>query len=223
MMLQDRVDPGRGKGTLVNAVSARLDRVPRTPLVGASIVAASMAAYSWSRFTALYGSRLPVGTLTLVAAAVLTCWAPRRFGWRWGDTGVEWRVVAASLLVVVAAVSVFRLVASPAPYALTPAEVILVPLGEEGLFRGFVLVALLGVFTRRLPRPAATRAAVIGSAVSFGVGHLGNLGAVPPGFVLFQVGVGIAFGVLAGWVRIRTSSLVGPTLLHAAMNALATA
>jgi membrane protease YdiL (CAAX protease family) len=65
------------------------------------------------------------------------------------------------------------------------------------------------------------RWAIIVGALSFGAGHLGNLGYVPTGFVLVQAAVAAAFGVLAGWLRIRTDSLVGPVLAHAAMNLVA--
>lgn len=52
-------------------------------------------------------------------------------------------------------------------------------------------------------------------------GLRGNLGYVETAFVLLQVGIAIVFGVVAGYVRVRTESIVGPVLLHATMNVIA--
>jgi len=41
------------------------------------------------------------------------------------------------------------------------------------------------------------------------------------GFVVLQVAVGVAFGLLAGRLRVRTGSIGGPVVLHATMNLLA--
>ena len=77
------------------------------------------------------------------------------------------------------------LVGSGTPYELSFGDVILVPPGEEGLFRGFLLVVLPDV--------------------------------VPPQAdpELFRPG--------AGWAKVRTNSLIGPVLLHSAMNIVAVA
>jgi membrane protease YdiL (CAAX protease family) len=98
------------------------------------------------------------------------------------------------------------------------AEFLLVPLGEESLFRGFLLGVLLTIFNRWLPARDAARSAVLISAAGFAAGHLGNLGYVPTAFVLLQCLVAMAFGTLAGWLRLRTDSLAGPVLIHAVMN-----
>jgi membrane protease YdiL (CAAX protease family) len=164
---------------------------------------------------------LPAGSVTLIAAVLLTCWAPSRFGWRWGDSGRRWREIALAVAGVVAVVGAYRLGGGDTPYQPSAAELIVVPLGEEALFRGFVLTVLVVLFRRWLPSHRAVRWAIIVGALSFGAGHLGNLGYVPTGFVLVQAAVAAAFGVLAGWLRIRTDSLVGPVLAHAAMNLVA--
>lgn len=164
---------------------------------------------------------LPVGAAVIVVAFALTAWRPRRFGWQWGRTGEHWLTVSASPAFVAIAVGGYRLAGSETPYAASVGEFVLVPLGEEGLFRGFVLVVLAELFSRSgvVRRPWVVAVAV--SALAFGLGHAGNLGYVPAGCVAFQVAVATAFGLLAGWVRVRTASLVGPVLLHALMNVLA--
>jgi membrane protease YdiL (CAAX protease family) len=130
--------------------------------------------------------------------------------------------VTAALAVVTVAVMSFRLLGTSAPYEPSVGEFLLVPVGEELLFRGLLLGFLLGTFARaEVPHTAAW--AVVASAMAFGVGHLGNLGYVDSRFVVLQVFVAAAFGVLAGWLRIRTDSIAGPVLLHMVMNTLAVA
>jgi hypothetical protein len=55
------------------------------------------------------------------------------------------------------------------------------------------------------------------------VGHEGHLGSVPTQFVLLLVVSVTVFGLLAGWVKVRTYSLIGPALLYSAMNIVAVA
>ena len=190
-------------------------------LVGLCVV----AALGFSRGTGWIARSvtLPVGTVSLVVASALTVWSPRRFGWQWGGTGRHWRALLVSLVGVVAVVGLYRLVSAGAPYGSSMAEFLVVPLGEEALFRGFLLTVLVTIFGRWLSQPGATRWAVIAAGVAFGVGHLGNFGYVPSAFVYLQAAAATAFGLLAGWMRVRTDSLVGPVLLHAAMNIVAVA
>jgi membrane protease YdiL (CAAX protease family) len=42
----------------------------------------------------------------------------------------------------------------------------------------------------------------------------------PPSSLL-QVAAAVAFGLLAGWLRMRTGSLMPPVQVHAAMNLIA--
>ena len=192
-------------------------------LLAGAAVASSALSYGFSRFTGELGERVhfPVGTPALVVGLALTLWAPRRFGWQWGRTGREVRAVAASVVAVVVVVGGYRLLVAAVPYSPTFAEVVVVPVGEEALFRGFLLTSLLLAFAPRLAAMSAARWAVAVSSVAFGVGHLGNLGYVPTGFVVVQALAATVLGVLAGWLRVRTDSLAGPVLVHAAMNATA--
>jgi membrane protease YdiL (CAAX protease family) len=192
-------------------------------LVVAVTVASVVASYGFSRMTGRIQTAfpVPVGVPALVLAAVLTAWAPRRYGWQWGSTRRHWRLLVGSALGVVTVVVAFRTLAGQVPYVPSFAEVVVVPLGEEGLFRGFLLVTVGAVLAPAMTPDRAGWAAVGISSVAFGVGHLGNLGYVPTGFVLVQAAAATLFGALAGWVRLRTDSLAGPVILHAAMNAAA--
>lgn len=185
----------------------------------------SLAAFSFSRTTGWIAqwTATPAGSAALVAGVALTCWRPTRFGWGWSGTGRHWRLVLAVLAAVVAVVGLYRLAGYGTPYEPSVAEIVIVPVGEELLFRGFLLVTLTALLARWMPVNAASTWAVLVTAISFGAGHLGNLGYVPTGFVLFQALIAVAFGLLAGWVRARTNSLAGPIILHAAMNLMAVA
>jgi membrane protease YdiL (CAAX protease family) len=191
--------------------------------VAAVAVTCCLFSYAFSRLTGRIGEQvsLPVGTGALVVGVALTVWAPGRFGWRWGRTGQHLRLLVGCVAGVVAIVTGFRALTGATPYTPSVGELVIVPLGEEAVFRGFLLVILIGVFRRWLGDRSAVRWALVVSAVSFGVGHLGNLGYVPTSFVVVQVIAATLFGLLAGWVRVRTDSLFGPVLLHSAMNAAA--
>lgn len=191
-------------------------------VVGLALVCAA-ASYGFSRLTGRIHDAIdiPVGLPALLAASAVTARAPRRFGWQWGSTARHWPLLVACAISIALVVAAFRIGSGQVPYAPSFAEVVLVPLGEEGLFRGFLLVSVLTLLERWLPRRRGAPIAVGISAIAFGVGHLGNLGYVPTSFVAVQAVAATAFGLVAGWVRLRTDSLAGPVLLHGVMNAAA--
>ena len=129
-------------------------------------------------------------------------------------------LVGLTLLAIATVVLTFRMSGSTAPYDATVGEFLLVPLGEELLFRGVLLAALIELF-RMAMVPHHVGWAVAVSAVAFGMGHLGNLGYTDTAFVILQVVVATVFGAAAGWVRVRTDSIVGPVLMHMTMNIVA--
>jgi uncharacterized protein len=91
--------------------------------------------------------------------------------------------------------------------------VLLAPLGEEFLFRGFILP--------RLHRALGTVASVAVTSLLFAVLHFGyGVGMV----VVFGVGMVVVFllSVVLCWARLRTGSVGVPILLHAANNAVVT-
>lgn len=186
-------------------------------------VVAVLAAYAFSRLTGSLSEAvvMPVGTATFFLAAALCVWAPRRHGLGPGRTREHLVLVCVTVLAVAAVVGVFRMTGAVAPYDATVGEFVLVPIGEELLFRGFLLGALLELFRRRQVGSHPAAWAILISAAAFGIGHLGNLGYVDTAFVILQVLVAFVFGVVAGHVRVRTESVIGPVLMHATMNVVA--
>ena len=184
--------------------------------------AACLTVYAFSRFTGWVSELvvLPVGSLSLAVALLLVPLVPGSTGLHWGATGSRWRLVLGAVLAVGAVTAAFRLTGSAAPYESSFGEFVLVPLGEELLFRGVLLGVLVEVFRRGLVGRAQGLAVLV-SALAFGAGHLGNLGYVDPQFVVLQVAVATVFGLAAGWMKVATGSLVGPVALHATMNVVA--
>ena len=82
--------------------------------------------------------------------------------------------------------------------------VVLAPIGEELLFRGVVLPWLRGLFSERW--------ALALSGVLFGAVHL---------YYGTFVVVVVWYGVVFGWVRLRSQTLRAPIALHMAQNTMA--
>lgn len=82
---------------------------------------------------------------------------------------------------------------------------VLAPVLEEMFFRGIVLRSFLHQYSRRT--------AILGSAALFGLAHMN----------VYQFVVGLALGIIAGWLYERARSLWPCILLHAAYNTSLTA
>lgn len=203
------------------ALGRRITASPVATVVTAGLLALAVT-YGFSRVTGWLSDSvaMPVGAATLAIAVLLGIWAPHRFGLGLGKTREHLLLIAVSILAIATVVIAFRMTGSTAPYDATVGEFLLVPMGEELLFRGVLLATLLELFRSGLV-PHYARCAVVVSAVAFGIGHLGNLGHVDTAFVILQVFIATAFGIAAGIVRVRTESVVGPVLMHMTMNIVA--
>jgi len=100
-------------------------------------------------------------------------------------------------------------------------QVVAVPLSEELVFRGVLFTLVLGALSRVHPSGRALWLAVVISGVAFGIGHLNNLGSYDATFVVAQSVYASVLGVAGGWLRGRTSSVLPPILMHAAVNLVA--
>jgi membrane protease YdiL (CAAX protease family) len=202
-----------------------------------AIAVVDLVANAWTPEVA----QLPV-KLALVAGFVL--WARRRIGLSWVDLGLDPASVrrgiryGAGAALVIGAVIV-RALATPVAQSLFESSsvtgasnveqlltpLLIIPVGtvlfEEIIFRSVLLGALL--------RESSRRAAVITSAVAFGLWHIlpavhsasGASAAHALGVVVGTVAITTVAGIGFAWLRLRSGSLVAPVLAHIATNSLA--
>jgi membrane protease YdiL (CAAX protease family) len=163
---------------------------------------------------------LQFGSFSLVVGGLLVWWWGGDAGLRLGATLTEWRlvVVTGALLAVVTLLLASATGSNPYSDADPLFEIVLVPVGEELVFRGLVLGWLHAGLSRRHPPRTAARSAIVCSAVAFGSAHASNAWFGAGDFALVQVLAATALGVVLGALRIRTRSLVAPIALHALVN-----
>ncbi len=208
----------------------------------AAAVAAALIGYS-----AVAVSPVLYVPVNLAFAAALVA-AARRLGLSWRELGMERRAASAGLrlggaVALVAAAGLAVAVAVPALHPLLDdarvagagwgliayRALVRIPLGtallEEVAFRGVLLAAWR--------RVSGTWPAVVGSSAVFGLWHvrptlelleandvatgLAATAAAVSGAVLVTAAAGVFFC----WLRLRSDSLAGPFVAHAAINSLA--
>lgn len=159
----------------------------------------------------------------LVLCVPLLIWRPRLFGWQWGRTREHWRMLAIMMTVNCGVIAAYLwLTGSSTPYSgnqwlLT--EVVTVPVIEEIVWRGIVFTALLLLSRRFFGENVSQHLTVWLSGLAFGLVHVVNgLAGVPLAFVAIQTLNAMVWGVMYGYARSKTDSLIAPLLLHAAMN-----
>lgn len=150
--------------------------------------------------------------------------------WRWGgDAGLqlgstlrEWRAVVTAGAGLGLLTWTFVTLTGSNPYSDADPlfEMVLVPVGEELVFRGLLLGWLLSELSARYAQPTAVRAAVAFSAVAFGAAHASNALFGAGDFALVQVVAATALGIVFGALRVRTESLLAPITLHAVVNGI---
>jgi membrane protease YdiL (CAAX protease family) len=163
-------------------------------------------------------SAFPLGIALIIAAT-----NRRGFGLQLGTTLDRWRLVLLLTLGMsaLAAGALLLIGSNPFRGADPIVQVVGVPLSEEMLFRGVLFTLVLGGLSRIHPSGRALWLAAVISGVAFGIGHLNNLGSYDATFVLAQAAFASVLGMAAGWLRASTSSVVGPIVMHAAVNLVA--
>jgi membrane protease YdiL (CAAX protease family) len=162
-------------------------------------------------------------TWLFVAFIPAVC-CPRFFGYQMGSIGQHRKMLLWMLAFFAGAPLIYRLLAGGTPFSANTwfFEGIVVPLAEEGVFRGVILTMLLwGLGSLYSPRTGQILA-VAGSTLIFAVMHLGNIGSYPTGLILFQVFYSMIFGLLFGISRVKTNSVYPAIALHAVVNLVAT-
>lgn len=154
-------------------------------------------------------------------------------GLRWG--GAIAAIMAVGLLVALAVPALRPVLADQRVAGITATTLVFralvrIPLGTALLEE----VAFRGVLHGLLADARGVAWAVAGSAAAFGVWHVGpaielvraNDFSWGPGLTaLFVIGAVVgtaAGGIVLSWLRIRTGGLVGPFVVHASANSLAT-
>jgi membrane protease YdiL (CAAX protease family) len=147
-------------------------------------------------------------------------WAPRFFGYQIGSIVKHWKQLMGLTIFFVGAPLIYRLVAGETPFGANTwfFEGVVVPLGEESLFRGVLFSMLLWGLGKLYPSRTAEIWTVILSTLVFASAHLNNLGHYPTGFILFQVGFSIIVGLGFGYSRARMGSIYPAIFLHALFN-----
>ena len=90
--------------------------------------------------------------------------------------------------------------------------IVLGPISEEVIFRGYVLTVALWL-TRRLAECPMAKLSILGTAMLFGLAHIATRGMTG-----LQLCCAVLTGYLYGWVRIRYSSTVAAALTHGMYN-----
>ena len=139
---------------------------------------------------------LPLRATALGWLAIELLWVPLLIGYLLAARALGLPVEPQAALQTVATQG-----ASTEAIAVAAGAVLLAPLGEELLFRGYLLGSLLPVLPRQL--------ANVLTAIAFGLMH-GRDFALPA----------TALGLCFGWLRLRHQSLLPSMLAHALHNAL---
>lgn len=197
--------PSRSASSWPTLTSWRSSLRVRALLLSATILLATTTAVALARQGA---DALDIQTqwTTLGVALAVTVWSPGRFGLQWGDTTRHLATLFVCLAGITLVVGTFRVLGGNVPW--DGWEIwTSVPLAEELLFRGACLTALMWALTQGFSEQTAARVAITLSAFTFGLEHLGNA-SIGTALVLLQVTNAILFGLLAGWLRLTTRSLV---------------
>lgn len=165
---------------------------------------------------------LQFGSFLIVVGGLLAWWWGGDAALRFGATLQEWRAVVLAAAALATVTWTFVTVTGPNPYSGADPlfEMVLVPAGEELVFRGLLLGWLLARLRVRHTQPTAAHLAIVFSAVAFGSAHASNAIFGAGSFALVQVAAATVLGIVFGALRVRTESLAAPMALHALVNGI---
>lgn len=156
----------------------------------------------------------------LFVAFMPVFWAPEFFGYHPGSISKHWKMLLGITVFFVAAPLLYRLIVGETPFGANTwfFEGVVVPLAEEGFFRGILLSLLMWGFGKLYAAGATERLTLLFSTLIFAAAHLNNLGHYPTGFILFQVGFSTIIGLAMGYTRIKTGSIYPAIVIHSLFN-----
>ena len=156
----------------------------------------------------------------LFVAFMPVLWAPQFFGYQLGSMTKHWKLLLGSAVFFVGAPLLYRLILGETPFGANTwfFEGIVVPLAEEGFFRGILLSMLLWGFGKLYKESTADWLTILFSTLIFASAHLNNIGHYPTSFILFQVGFSTVVGLAFGYTRVKTRSIYPAIVFHALFN-----
>lgn len=156
----------------------------------------------------------------LFVAFMPIIWAPKFFGYQLGSISKHWKMLLGMTAFLVGAPLLYRLIVGETPFGANTwfFEGVVVPLAEEGFFRGILLSMLLWGYGQMYRESTANWLTILFSTLIFSTAHLNNLGDYPAGFILFQVGFSTILGLAFGYTRVKTKSIYPAIILHALFN-----
>lgn len=159
-------------------------------------------------------------SVMLFVAFMPVIWAPKFFGYQPGTISKHWKMLLWMTLFFIGAPLLYRIILGETPFGANTwfFEGVVVPLEEEGFFRGILLSMLLWGFRDMYKESTADWLTILFSTLIFSTAHLNNLGDYPTGFILFQVGFSMILGFAFGYTRVKTGSIYPAILLHALFN-----
>ncbi len=156
----------------------------------------------------------------LFVAFMPAVWLPKFFGYQPGSALKHWKLLLGLAIFFIAAPVLYRLIAGETPFGANTwfFEGVVVPIAEEGVFRGILFSMLLWGFAKLYTTQVAELLAIILGTLTFASAHLNNLGHYPSGFILFQVGFSIIVGLAFSYSRAKTASVYPAIILHSLFN-----
>ncbi len=158
-----------------------------------------------------------------VLLLLLVFWSPDAFGLKIGNHRKVWWIYLACVALYAAYFLIGR-TAIPFHGLLShraPSAYLLAPFREELLFRGF----MYGVLVEMYPSSEASRRwiskPVLFTAMLFGLWHIGWAGGIGWDLGLAYIAYTFFAGLVMGYVRRRSGSVLGPFLMHAGGNFIA--
>jgi membrane protease YdiL (CAAX protease family) len=125
----------------------------------------------------------------LFVALIVAAWSPRFFGYQISEIFKHKKMLIAMAAFFFIIPISYRFIAGDTPFSTNTwfFEGIVVPIAEEGFFRGIIYAMMFKGFSEIYSQRNAEWIAIIISALSFAILHLANIGSYPTSFVIFQV------------------------------------
>jgi membrane protease YdiL (CAAX protease family) len=177
----------------------------------------SCVAWSLSSVSSQVPNALPL--VGAVAVLLLVFWSPDAFGLRLGShRRVWWIYLACGALYAIYWLWGWQAFPNEVLSPAQPSYYLLTPFTEELLFRGFMYGVLVDMYPSSEASARWISKPVLFTAILFGLWHSGWIFIVGWGWGLGYVAFTFLAGLVMGYVRRRSGSVLGPFVMHAVGN-----